>query len=142
MIEQLVGITFKTDSHEGLEEYMEAQKVNFLLRKVAKNLTIYETLTQEGDEFTYSFESTFKNHKFTFKLGEPFVDKGPDGRDMKTTFTAEGDKLVAVLENIKPNDVPARIERVVRPDGSLQVTLTSIPTNTVCKRRYVVHRKK
>ncbi|GFR85757.1 fatty acid-binding protein [Elysia marginata] len=142
MIEQLVDITFRTETSEGLEEYMEAQKLNFILRKVAKTLTIYETLSQEGDQFTYKFESTFKNHKMVFKLGESFVDKGPDGREMKTTFTVEGDKLVCTQENIKPNDVPCKIERVILPDGKMQVKLISVPTNTVCTRLYSVHKKK
>ena len=66
-----------------------SSEVGFMLRKIAKNLTLYETLTKEGDTYTYSFESTFKNHKMVFKLGESFVDHGVDGRDMKVTHFYE-----------------------------------------------------
>ena len=71
-----------------------------MLRKIAKNLTVYETLTQEGDTFTYTFESTFKNHKMVFKLGEPFVDHGVDGRDMKVNnLYTSCDNLQAIKKN-------------------------------------------
>ncbi|GFO50174.1 fatty acid-binding-like protein 5 [Plakobranchus ocellatus] len=141
MTDKLLNITFKSHSEQGLEEYMVAQKVGYFLRKIAKNLTIYETLTQDGDTFTYKFESTFKNHTMTFKLGEPFVDHGIDGRDMKTTFNVEGDTLVATQENINEGDVPCRSVRRLMEDGNLEITFTSVPTDTVCKRIFVVHKK-
>ncbi|KAK3801435.1 hypothetical protein RRG08_041790 [Elysia crispata] len=134
MTDKLLNIKFKSESEDGLEEYMAAQKVSFMLRKIAKNLTLYETLTQDGDTFTYSIESTFKNHKMVFKLGESFIDNGVDGRDMKTTFFVEGDALIVTQDNIKEGDVPCRLERRLRPDGKLEIKLISVPTNTTCTR--------
>ncbi|KAK3801436.1 hypothetical protein RRG08_041791 [Elysia crispata] len=142
MIEKLLDVKFKSEGEQGLEEYMSAQKVGFMLRKIAKNLTLYETLTKEGDTYTYSFESTFKNHKMVFKLGESFVDHGVDGRDMKTTFFVEGDALIATQENIKEGDVPSRIERRLRPDGKLEAKFISTPTDTTCIRVFAPVTKK
>ena len=68
-----------------------------MLRKIAKNLTLYETLTQDGDTFTYSIESTFKNHKMVFKLGESFIDNGVDGRDMKVTIFRSFQNVLRIL---------------------------------------------
>ncbi|GFN81120.1 retinol-binding protein 2 [Plakobranchus ocellatus] len=141
MTDKLLNITFKSHSEEGLEEYMTAQKVSHVLRMVFKNLIVYETLTQDGDTFTYKFESKFKNYTSTFKLGVPFVDRGIDGRDMKTTFNVEGDTLVATQESINEGDMPCRSVRRVMEDGNLEITLTSLPTDTVCKRIFVVHKK-
>ncbi|GFO50175.1 fatty acid-binding-like protein 5 [Plakobranchus ocellatus] len=141
MIEKLLNTQFKSHNEEGLDEYMQAQNVNFILRKIVKNMTIYETLTQDGDTFTYKFETTFKNHKMIFKLGEPFIDYGLDGRNMKTTFTVEDDKLITTQENTKEGDVPCRMERRVLEDGNLEIKLISTPTNTVCKRIFVVNKR-
>ncbi|GFR85759.1 fatty acid-binding protein [Elysia marginata] len=141
MVDKFLDIKFKTESEQGLEEYLVAQKIGFVLRNIAKNLSITKTLTRDGDTYTYSFESTFKNHKMVFKLGEPFIDHGADGRDMKTTFFMEGDALIATQENIKEGDVPCRIERRLRPDGKLEAKFISVPTDTLCVRIFAPVKK-
>ncbi|RUS86951.1 hypothetical protein EGW08_005276 [Elysia chlorotica] len=142
MTEKLLNIRFKSDTEEGLEEYLAAQNVGLVLRKIVKSLTLHETLTQEGDTFTHHFESSFKNHKMVFKLGEPFTDCGVDGRVMRTTVYVEGDTLITSQENTKDGDVPCRIERRVRDDGKLAIKLISVPTQTACNRVFVPVEKK
>ncbi|PNF38191.1 Fatty acid-binding protein, muscle [Cryptotermes secundus] len=62
-------------------------------------------LTQNGDEYTLTSQSTFKNTTITFKLGEEFQEETPDGRSVKTTITQDGNKLVQVQKGEKETTI-------------------------------------
>lgn len=53
-------------------------------------------LNQNGDEYTFHTDSTFKNSAMKFKLGEEFENETLDGRKVQTVITLDGDKMTQV----------------------------------------------
>ncbi|MBH0216542.1 lipocalin/fatty-acid binding family protein, partial [Listeria monocytogenes] len=49
-----------------------------------------------GDKVVVKTLSTFKNTEISFKLGEEFDETTADDRNVKSTVTLDGDKLVHV----------------------------------------------
>ncbi|KAK3767619.1 hypothetical protein RRG08_003880 [Elysia crispata] len=133
MVERLFNL-WKLEKNEDFDAYMKANKVNIVLRKVGNSITSYEEITRDNDTWTINITSTFRNSKLVFKLGEPFTEDTMDGRTVKTTFTVEGDKLVAIQEPINQGDLPSRFERYVLDDGRMVLVCISIPENIVGKR--------
>ncbi|XP_067946501.1 fatty acid-binding protein, liver-like [Watersipora subatra] len=93
LVKKLEG-KWKQASVENFEAFMLAIGVNFALRKIGNHTSADEEWNLEGDVITLKISSTFKNKTLVFKLGEEIDEETMDGRKMKTTFTAEGDKLV------------------------------------------------
>ncbi|RUS82131.1 hypothetical protein EGW08_010105, partial [Elysia chlorotica] len=133
MVDRLLGL-WKLEKNENFDEFMKTMKVNIVLRKVGNSITSYEEITRHEDTWTINITSTFKSSKLVFNLGEPFTENTMDGRTVKTTFTVEGDKLVAMQEPIDKGDIPSRYEREVLEDGRMLLTCTSLPGNVVGKR--------
>ncbi|XP_059178227.1 fatty acid-binding protein, brain-like [Physella acuta] len=138
MVEKLFG-HWKLQQNENFNEYMKANNVNVALRAVGKSITSYEEIKRDGDHWTIHITSTFKNQKIEFQLGQPFTEHTLDGRDMTSTFSIEGDKLVCIQEPINKSDIPSRFEREVLDDGRMLLTCISIPKNVVAKRYFVAH---
>jgi hypothetical protein len=79
--------------------------VGLVVRKMGNAVSPVIELTKNGDEFTLTSQSTFKNTSITFKLGEEFQEETPDGRLVKTTITQEGNKLVQVQKGEKETTI-------------------------------------
>jgi hypothetical protein len=62
-------------------------------------------LTKNGDEFTLTSQSTFKNTSITFKLGEEFEEETPDGRKVQSVITQDGNKLVQIQKGEKETTI-------------------------------------
>jgi len=62
-------------------------------------------LTQNGDEFTLTSQSTFKNTSITFKLGEEFEEETPDGRKVQSVITQDGNKLIQIQKGDKETTI-------------------------------------
>lgn len=79
--------------------------MGLVVRKMGNAVSPVIELTKNGDEFTLTSQSTFKNTSITFKLGEEFQEETPDGRLVKTTITQEGNKLVQVQKGEKETTI-------------------------------------
>jgi len=116
---------YKLDKSENFEQFMEALGVNFALRKLGNTTKPTLTVTTEdGKHFVFNSESTFKNIKVEFNLGEEFDDTSPDGRKTKNVVTMEDSKLTQVE---KPRDGKGKDVTYVRElteDKDLKVTCT------------------
>ncbi|KAK6186367.1 hypothetical protein SNE40_008415 [Patella caerulea] len=127
---KLLG-NWKLEKNENWDELMEAMGVNFVLRKVASKITIYQEIVQNGDNWEINMTSTFKNKSVKFQLGVPFDDETMDGRKIKATFTLEDDVLVLNQKGIKEGDLDTLVTRKVDENDQLIETFTIVQKNVV-----------
>ncbi|XP_072037834.1 myelin P2 protein-like [Amphiura filiformis] len=95
MVDRFCG-KYKLEKSENFDEFMKALGVNIALRKIGQVTKPQMTISQEGDQVTFFSESSFKNIKVTFKLGEDFNDTSPDGRKVINNITLDGNKLIQI----------------------------------------------
>lgn len=79
--------------------------MGLVVRKMGNAASPVIELTQNGDEYTLTSQSTFKNTTITFKLGEEFEEETPDGRKVKTVITQDGNKLIQVQKGEKETTI-------------------------------------
>merc|ERR1712112_293958 len=85
---------WKRTSSDQYEEFLSALDVNFLLRKAANASTPVMEISEEGGVWSIKTSTTLKSMELKFKLGEEFDEKTPDGREVTSIVTQEGDKLI------------------------------------------------
>ncbi|XP_072239227.1 retinoid-binding protein 7 [Leuresthes tenuis] len=97
--------TWDIVSNVNFEGYMVALGIDFATRKVASLLKPQKVIKQDGDCFTISTFTTFRNYECSFRIGEEFkeVTKGMDNRKCQTVVNLENDKLVCVQRGEKRN---------------------------------------
>lgn len=64
-----------------------------MTRKLGNAASPVVDLAKEGDEYTLSSCSTFKNVVLKFKPGVEFEQDTPDGRKVQATITVDGNTL-------------------------------------------------
>ncbi|CAJ0932761.1 unnamed protein product, partial [Mesorhabditis belari] len=106
-------------SGENFEEYMKECGVGLITRKLAANLKPVLEFVIEDGKWTMTSTSTFKTHVVKFEIGAEFNDKTADGRDVKSTFFVEGDKLIQQEIGLKGGK-DSRFERYIE-DGKLKI---------------------
>lgn len=79
--------------------------VGLVVRKMGNAASPVVELTKNGDEYTLTSQSTFKNTTTVFKLGEEFEEETPDGRKVKAVVTQEGNKLIHVQKGEKETTI-------------------------------------
>merc|ERR1712193_317608 len=87
---------YERTSADKYEEMLKELDVNFLLRKAATVSTPVVEVTEEGGVWTIKTSTTLKTMELKFKLGEPFDETTPDGREVTATVTFEDGKIVSV----------------------------------------------
>jgi uncharacterized cupredoxin-like copper-binding protein len=126
---------YKLDNSTNFEEFMQALGVNFAMRKIG--MTTKPTLTistEDGKKFTFNSESTFKNIKIEFTLGEEYEDTSPDGRKTKNVVTMENNKMTQLEKSRDGNGKEVTYVRELTDDKDLKVTCTI--GDIVCTRLY------
>merc|ERR1712227_1040716 len=81
--------TYERSAAENYEAFLDALGVGMILKKAATATTPVMTVTEEGGQWTMQTSMELK-----FKLGEEFDEKTPDGREVTSIVTQEGDKLI------------------------------------------------
>jgi len=99
------GKKYKLDKSEKFDEYMKELGVGLILRKVGNSVSPTVFLSKDGDEFTFTTQSTFKNTAITFKLGEEFDEETIDGRKVKSVCTLDGNTLTHKQGGDKPSTI-------------------------------------
>jgi len=120
---------YKLASSEKFDEYMKAIGVGLVVRKMGNAVSPVVELTQNGDEFTLTSQSTFKNTSITFKLGEEFEEETPDGRKVQSVITQDGNKLIQIQKGDKETTI-------VREFSEDEVKMTLTVDDIVCTRIY------
>ncbi|RWS28297.1 fatty acid-biding protein-like protein [Leptotrombidium deliense] len=96
MASDLVLGKFELSKSDKFDDFLSELGVNMVKRKVACAATPVITIAKDGDEYTMKTASTFKTSEIKFKLGEEFDEERQDGAKVKSTITADGNKLVHV----------------------------------------------
>ncbi|XP_061552504.1 fatty acid-binding protein, brain-like [Phycodurus eques] len=107
------------DSHN-FDEYMNVLGVGFATRQVGNVTKPTVVISQDGDKVVVNTLSTFRNTKLAAKLGEEFDENTPDDRQVKSTFTMEGETFVQVQ---KWDGKETKFVRELK-DGKMVMTLT------------------
>lgn len=131
MGELVLNKKYKLSTSENFEEFMKALGVGLLTRKMGNAVSPVIELTKNGDEFTLTSNSTFKNTAITFQLNKEFDETTPDGRKVKSLITQEGNKLIQVQKG--EDNKETKIIREFKPD---EVVMTLTVDDIVCKRVY------
>lgn len=87
--------------------------IGMVTRKLTNNVSPVVELVKNGDFYELSSNSTFKNSKISFKIGEEFDEETPDGRKVKSFITQDGNKLVHIQ---KTDKVVTTIVREFEPE--------------------------
>merc|ERR1712201_65090 len=95
MAEKYLG-TYNRVSADKYEDFLKELDVNFMLRKAATASSPVLEVTYDADSETWCFKTStmLKSMELKFKLGEEFDEKSPDGREVTSIVTQEGDKLI------------------------------------------------
>ncbi|XP_060553513.1 fatty acid-binding protein, liver-like [Ruditapes philippinarum] len=133
---KLLGYWKLEASDENWDEYMKAMGVNFALRQVGKRVSSYEEIKEVDGEWTLDITSTFKNAHLKFKLGEEFNEKTMDGRDVKSVFNVEDDKLVHYQKSTAVGIPDSVITRERIDDDTMTITLEAIGKNIKTVRKF------
>jgi fatty acid-binding protein 3 len=120
---------YKLATSENFEEFMKALGVGLLTRKMGNAVSPVIELTKNGEEYTLTSNSTFKNSAITFQLNKEFDEETPDGRQVKSLITQDGNKLI----HVQKGDKETKIIREFKPD---EVVMTLTVDDIVCKRVY------
>ncbi|XP_037602384.1 fatty acid binding protein 7, brain, a [Sebastes umbrosus] len=112
--------TWKLVDSQNFDEYMKAIGVGFATRQVGNVTKPTVVISQDGDKVVVKTQSTFKNTEISAKLGEEFDETTVDDRNVKSTFTMEGAKLVQVQ---KWDGKETKFVREIK-DGKMVATLT------------------
>ncbi|GAV05213.1 FABP5 [Ramazzottius varieornatus] len=139
MAQQNVDITglYKLTSSENFDEYLKAVGVSWALRTAVKALGSVGSATVEitkigQDEYSIKTVTSIKQAEIKFKLGQEFVEKTLDGRDVNTTFTLTGNTLKQTQKDPK-GDFQTTVDRDFVGD---EMTTTMRAKDVVCVRKY------
>ncbi|EPQ03379.1 Fatty acid-binding protein, heart [Myotis brandtii] len=129
MVDAFAG-TWKLVDSSNFDDYMRSIGVDFATRQVASVIKPITIIEINGDTITLKTQSTFKSTEINFKLGVEFDETTADDRNVKSTVTLDGGKLVHVQ---KWNGQETKLVREL-VDGKLILTLTH--GNVECTRTY------
>merc|ERR1712110_1057391 len=95
------------------DKFLSALGVGYLTRKAATASTPTMTISKSGDKWSMVTATTLKKVELNFELGKPFDETTPDGRDVTTTVTMEGDNMLVTVQIPKK----AEVTRTFTDDG-------------------------
>merc|ERR1712150_349888 len=127
---------FERTSAEKYEEMLKELEVNFLLRKAATVSTPVCDIFEEGDGWNIKTSTTLKTMELKFKLGEPFDETTPDGREVTAVCTLEGGKIVSVQKAKKEGQKSTRSTREMNGSDELIYTMTIDGSDLVCVQKF------
>ncbi|CAM5089338.1 unnamed protein product [Eretmochelys imbricata] len=127
MCELFLG-AWKLISSENFDSYMKELGVGFTSRKLGSLDKPSVIISINGDIITIKTESTFKNTKISFKLGEEFEETTVDDRKTMSTVTVDSGSLTQVQ---KWDGKQTTIKRAL-VDGKMVVECTM--NNVTCTR--------
>ncbi|CAG2102862.1 unnamed protein product [Medioppia subpectinata] len=75
--------TFKLNTSNNFDEFLEELGVNVVLINMAKMSTPVVNITKDGDTYTLKTIAGFKNSEIKFELGKEFEEARMDGKTVK-----------------------------------------------------------
>jgi len=127
---------FERTSEENYEELLKLLDVNFLLRKAATVSTPTVEITETDGVFNIKSSTTMKTVEMSFKLGEPFDETTPDGREVTALANIEDGKLVMTQKAKKEGVLSTTSVREMTTPDELTYTTTVDGKDLVCVQKY------
>jgi len=127
---------FERTSAEKYEDMLKELDVNFLLRKAATASTPVCEIFEDGGVWNIKTSTTLKTMELKFKLGEPFDETTPDGRDVTAICTLEDGKIVSVQKAKKDGEKSTRSVREMNGSDELVYTMTIDGSDIVCVQKF------
>ena len=104
-------------SEENYDELLTTLNVSWLLRKAATASTPQQEISENDGLWTIKTSTTMKTIELKFKMDESFDEITPDGRDVSSVASVEGNKLVLVQNAKKKNQQSTRSIREFTKEG-------------------------
>ena len=104
-------------SEENYDELLTTLNVSWLLRKAATASTPQQEISENDGLWTIKTSTTMKTIELKFKMDECFDEITPDGRDVSSVASVEGNKLVLVQNAKKKNQQSTRSIREFTKEG-------------------------
>ena len=133
-MENAIG-RFERASVDNYEEFLvEALGLSTFMAKCAVGLTPIMEVTREDETWTIKTTTTIKSIALKFKLGEPFDETSPDGRDVSSIVTQDGNKFVCIQTAKKEGEKSTKSTREFTGDECI-VTMEIVGADppVVCK---------
>merc|ERR1712223_1755943 len=127
---------YERTSADKYEELLKELDVNFLLRKAATVSTPVMEVTEDGGVWTIKTSTTLKTMELKFKLGEPFDETTPDGREVTAVCSLEGSKIVSVQKAKKEGQKSTKSTREMNGADELVYTMTIDGSDIVCVQKF------
>merc|ERR1712106_322375 len=127
---------YERTSAENYDEMLKVLDVNLLLRKAATASTPVLEVTEDGGNWTIKTSTTLKNMELKFKLGEPFDETTPDGRDVSAVVTFEDGKFVTVQKAKKDGEKSTKSTREMASADEMVYTITVDGSDVVCIQKF------
>nr|ADY80038.1 fatty acid binding protein [Procambarus clarkii] len=125
---------YKMESSENFDDFMKALGVGLVMRKMGNAATPTVEISLEDDVYTMKTTTTFKTTEVKFKLGEEFEETTADGRNVKSTITLEGNKMI---HNQKGDEEKKEKSSVLtREFTETEMLMECKVDDIVCKRVY------
>merc|ERR1712018_721658 len=125
---------FQLETSEGFDNYMYEIGVNWFTRKIACTLypTARNSITPDG-RIKINTWSTFKSSELIFGLNKPFPETTADGREVTTTASLYGNKLVKDQRNTADRSLDSVEMREFSTDGQYMTLIHTMPANPTIK---------
>merc|ERR1711953_61314 len=127
---------YERTSADKYEELLKELDVNFLLRKAATVSTPVMEVTEDGGVWTIKTSTTLKTMELKFKLGEPFDETTPDGRQVTAVVNLDGGKIVTVQKAKKDGEKSTKSVREMNGADEMIYTMTIDGSDLVCVRKF------
>merc|ERR1712055_1112758 len=127
---------YERTSADKYEELLKELDVNFLLRKAATVSTPVMEVTEEGGVWTIKTSTTLKTMELKFKLGEPFDETTPDGREVTATVTVEDNKFICEQKAKKPDQKSTKSVREFNGDEVVYTMTVDGIDDLVCVQKF------
>jgi hypothetical protein len=122
---------FERTNAENYDEFLKALDVNFLLRKAATASTPTMEVTEADGQWTIKTSTIMKSMELSFKVGEQFSETTPDGREVDSIVTVDGNKFVCVQTAKKEGEKSTKSIRDFNDEGCV-LTMEVTGTDVVC----------
>ncbi|CAF1270804.1 unnamed protein product [Rotaria magnacalcarata] len=119
-IEALKGSWDHVDD-DNFDEFMKELGVGWTIRMAAKAVKPHLIINENNGKWAIKSESTFKTVFYEFTPGVEFDETTPDGRQVKTTITFEGNKWTSTT--IDKNGKKSIVTRYVDDNGQQMIEM-------------------
>ncbi|XP_047098820.1 fatty acid-binding protein-like [Schistocerca piceifrons] len=101
MLNKFAGKTYQIEKAENVDAFLIAYGVKDAgLREAALKMTMRQTLSVDGDQYTVHMEIGPRKLDIPFRLGEEFEETTMGGEKAQTTFSLQGDDTLVQQQKL------------------------------------------